>query len=166
MVVMLILSLVIAASMPIITKQRHAGSSALTALSTAVANLTTTVSDLTTRLDTLESNVVECPNTMKKVVDLCVANADATSSTSNFDWADANTSCLNQGLGLRLPSVEELNAMYTLRATIGGFSSAWYWSATSYNSDYAYSQYFGNGSQDIGYKLSGYRVRCVRSLYR
>ena len=159
MVVMLILSLVIAASMPIITKQRHAGSSALTALSTAVANLTTTVSDLTTRLDTLESNVVECPNTMVQVANLCVANADA---SGLIEWYAANTLC--SSLGLRLPSDGELNAMYTLRAAIGGFYGNAYWSATEYNTIHAWLQYFDSGLQDYLNKSTGRSVRCVRSL--
>ncbi|MEI8128119.1 MAG: DUF1566 domain-containing protein [bacterium] len=158
MVVMLILSLVIAASMPIITKQRHAGSSALAGLETDLATLTTAVTDLTTRLDALDA----CPSTMVKVVDLCVAKTDASAAAN---WATASTLCWDQYL--RLPSIEELNMMYVYRNTIGGFSSAYYWSATvEYYNLYisTWVQHFSTGEQYYTLKSDTYRVRCVRSF--
>jgi len=160
---MLILSLVIAASMPIITKRRHAGSSALAGLQTDLATLTIAVTDLTTRLDALEeSSGGSCPSTMVKVVDLCVAQADASASAT---WVDANALCWSQGL--RLPSVDELNMVYAYRGTIGGFSSVGYWSATvedSNGNDVAWAQAFRTGNQVYAGKYYAYRVRCVRSL--
>ena len=162
MVVMLILSLVIAASMPIITKRRHAGSSALAGLQTDLATLTTAVTDLTTRLDVLEAaSGGSCPSTMVNVFGLCVAKTDASAAAS---WDSANSIC--GGQGLRLPSSAELYIMYDFHGAIGGFSSAYYWSATVENNflNIAWSQDFSTGVQNYNNEFNTYRVRCVRSL--
>ena len=72
-----------------------------------------------------------------------------------------------------LPSKEELNLMYQNKATIdatagvnggSGFASAYYWSSTEYNSDNAWTQSFGSGSQRYLDKYSTYYVRAVRAF--
>jgi len=126
MVVLLVLSLIIAASMPIITKQRHARSVDSTTTSTTTSTPT-------------------CPDTMVKVVDLCVAKTDSGSGT----WEAAKAQCW--GEGLRLPTIEELGTMYYYRDTIGGFRSSQYWSATTENDYYYYAIYnYGGSPSNIG----------------
>ena len=72
-----------------------------------------------------------------------------------------------------LPSKEELNLMYQNKATIdatagvnggSGFASAYYWSSTEDNYDYAWLQYFEGGFQYYSYKDNTYRVRAVRAF--
>jgi len=47
---------------------------------------------------------------------------------------------------------------------VGGFASGYYWSSSQYNATYAWSQYFGNGSQFNGYKANTLQVRPVRAF--
>lgn len=72
-----------------------------------------------------------------------------------------------------LPSKEELDLMYQNKATIdatagvnggSGFASAYYWSSTEYDSDYAWGQSFGYGGQDGLDKGITARVRAVRAF--
>ncbi|MFZ4617034.1 MAG: chitobiase/beta-hexosaminidase C-terminal domain-containing protein, partial [Rectinemataceae bacterium] len=68
-----------------------------------------------------------------------------------------------------LPSKDELDLIYqNLKlAGRGGFASAWYWSSSELNSNYAWTQNFGDGYQynyyDVSYKNYGYSyVRALR----
>jgi len=67
-----------------------------------------------------------------------------------------------------LPSQDELDLMYKnlMKANLGGFASAWYWSSSEYkNSDgNAVYQYFGNGNQRLDYKANCSRVRAIRAF--
>ncbi|MDA3837967.1 MAG: DUF1566 domain-containing protein [Candidatus Delongbacteria bacterium] len=72
-----------------------------------------------------------------------------------------------------LPSIYELNLMYTNKSTINttalensgsSFASAYYWSSTEYDNYYAWEQNFGDGSQGYGGKNGTYRVRAVRAF--
>ncbi len=72
-----------------------------------------------------------------------------------------------------LPSKDELNKMYTNRATINttaaanygsDFSTNSYWSSTEYINGTAWTQYFVNGYQGYGNKNFTYRVRAVRAF--
>ncbi len=69
-----------------------------------------------------------------------------------------------------LPSRDELNQLYLNRAAIGGFHTASgdrYWSSSEVesNPNYAWSQYFVDGSQYYGsYEYITYRVRAVRAF--
>jgi competence protein ComGC len=183
MVVMFILSLVLAAAAPIITKraiQDGGMESKVKALITTVNNMitaidgiNTTINDintamnvLKTRIDALESGsgTAKCDTSQVKVLDLCVAKTDISASST---WDNANTLCWAQGL--RLPTQEELKIMYYYKNTIGNFSAAIYWSATlqGYNVDYdiAWNQNFSSGAQYCNAFYNPNRVRCVRSLY-
>ena len=63
-----------------------------------------------------------------------------------------------------LPSLNELNELYTNQAAIGGFSSGYYWSSSESNSTGAWLEYFSNGSQSVVNKSSGDNVRAVRTF--
>ncbi len=63
-----------------------------------------------------------------------------------------------------LPSLNELQQLYTNRNAIGGFQNNWYWSSSEYDSDYAWSFYFGNGGAYYGNKDYGTFVRAVRAF--
>ena len=66
-----------------------------------------------------------------------------------------------------LPSRGELNLIYTnLKvAGVGGFADDNYWSSSEIDTDYAWAQYFYNGSQYTEWKANAnYRVRAVRSF--
>jgi hypothetical protein len=72
-----------------------------------------------------------------------------------------------------LPSIDELNQMYTNKATInttasanGGsnFSTTFYWSSTDYGAFLARGQNIGSGSQSYGKVDDAYDVRAVRSF--
>jgi hypothetical protein len=65
-----------------------------------------------------------------------------------------------------LPSKDELNALYTNRVAIGGFTEGEpFWTSTEYNDLSAWYQYFFDGSQGTFSKLSStYRVRAIRSF--
>ena len=72
-----------------------------------------------------------------------------------------------------LPSKEELNQMWLNKSTIdataianGGsaFASAFYWSSTEGNNDYAWGQGFIGGGQGFNVKANANRVRAVRAF--
>ncbi len=45
-----------------------------------------------------------------------------------MNWDDANKACKSLGKGWRLPTKNELRALYKLRKRIGGFKGRIYWS--------------------------------------
>ena len=47
---------------------------------------------------------------------------------------------------------------------LGGFASAYYWSSTEYNNNYAWDQFFGNGNQNTTNKTSSDYVRAIRAF--
>jgi hypothetical protein len=65
-----------------------------------------------------------------------------------------------------LPSKDELNALYTNRIAISGFDElAYYWSSSEDDSDFAWGQYFGDGTQGLYSKGNPpNNVRAVRSF--
>jgi hypothetical protein len=86
---------------------------------------------------------------------------------------DAAQRCKNYTSGGKsdwfLPSKDELNLMYKNlylhTPSIGGFSShANYWSSSQSDSDYAWFQYFNDGTQDYHGKYTANSVRPVRSF--
>ena len=88
--------------------------------------------------------------------------ADA-SGGSSMTWANANTACA--GLGGRLPSFEELKALYTAHGTTPpGFSASYYWTGTTFPSDSAsaYYVFMSTGVISGGLKTpTAWPVRCV-----
>jgi hypothetical protein len=75
-----------------------------------------------------------------------------------------------------LPSKDELNQMYTNKATINTTASAnggsdfststldYYWSSTEHNYEYAWLQHFDDGIQIRGIKNFAFNVRAVRAF--
>ena len=63
-----------------------------------------------------------------------------------------------------LPSKDELNELYKNRVVVGGFAATYYWSATEYDSSYAWNQSFGSGNQNANNLADSYRVRAVRAF--
>jgi len=84
----------------------------------------------------------------------------------SMNWVDAKNVCRNLGTGWRLPSISELNILYTNRNKIGGFVSKYYW--TSYEFElvpsFAYFVNFADGSQNVYNKGNTDYVRAVRTF--
>lgn len=64
-------------------------------------------------------------------------------------------------IGGRLPTLTELQCIYTNRASFGTFQSNRYWSATENSTTSARDVHFGTGSVYSYNKTSSYYVRCV-----
>lgn len=79
-------------------------------------------------------------------------------------WKDAKKVCEDLGDGWRLPTREELHFIWLNRDTIGGFAVAYYWSSSESNTNYTWTQHFGNGYQYYGYKAGTAYVRAVRDI--
>jgi Protein of unknown function (DUF1566) len=63
-----------------------------------------------------------------------------------------------------LPSIYELNLMYQQRATIGGFTSTWYWSSSENDIHSAWVQSFADGTQPTFGKDGTDYVRAIRQF--
>jgi hypothetical protein len=63
-----------------------------------------------------------------------------------------------------LPSKYELNLLYLQKDLIGGFASAYYWSSSELSDGIAWSQGFGDGNQQGGFKTGTSRVRAIRAF--
>jgi hypothetical protein len=63
-----------------------------------------------------------------------------------------------------LPSKHELNLLYIERATVGGFTTNYYWSSTEIDNGLAWSQNFDFGNQFYYDKDSASSVRAVRAF--
>jgi len=94
---------------------------------------------------------------------------------NEMNWWDAMAACQNllpfQGNGWRLPSIEELKAMYEQLHTKGkgNFQNKWYWSSLEINSENAWYFNFESGEASNYYEMYGskywpYHVRAVRTL--
>jgi len=87
-----------------------------------------------------------------------------TDNTIDFSaYYPARQAC--KAVGGRLPTINELQCMYTYRGTYGiSFSGSpyYWWSSTEYSSSNAYRLYYYNGSASNDYKTSSLFVHCVR----
>jgi|GEM_PF-2830552 uncharacterized protein (TIGR02145 family) len=63
-----------------------------------------------------------------------------------------------------LPSKDELDKLYYNRVAISGFNSAFYWSSSEYNTDYAWGQDFSNSIHYFYFKIIFGDVRAVRAF--
>jgi len=102
---------------------------------------------------------------------LVVAMQDQGSST----WYEANDLLSNPSnhdadgkefSDWRLPTKRELNLMYLVYNNGNGASlnTASYWSSTEVDTNYAWAQNFGSGTQGYGYKARPITVRAVRAF--
>ena len=101
------------------------------------------------------------------------SNTDGAANTTAIDTACTTSGiaadiCENLSNGgytdWYLPAKDQLNTMYSLRTTIGGFSTNYYWSSTEYSNSRAWNQYFGTGGQVYNGKNDPGDVRCIRSF--
>jgi len=135
--------------------------------STGTSGLVATVSDIST-------------STEWGCVGTTISGADGTAiGTGNQNTIDIMAGCATAGIAARicgdltqsgysdwyLPSKDELNALYTNKASIGGFANDAYWSSTEYHiASAAYYQDFSNGFVTATPKNSDLYVRAVRSF--
>jgi len=135
--------------------------------STGTSGLVATVSDIST-------------STEWGCIGTAISGADgAAIGTGNQNTIDIMAGCATAGIAARicgdltqsgysdwyLPSKDELNALYTNKASIGGFANDAYWSSTEYHiASAAYYQDFTNGFVTATPKNSDLYVRAVRSF--
>jgi len=85
-----------------------------------------------------------------------------------MNWEDAKSACeslvSNSYSDWFLPNKEQLNLLYNKRSAVGGFSVNSYWSSSESGANYAWYQYFGDGSQSDDHKYFSIRVRAVRAF--
>jgi hypothetical protein len=63
-----------------------------------------------------------------------------------------------------LPSKFELNLLCLQRTMVGGFADFYYWSSTEGSNNFAWFQYFGDGTQNNGSKIKTAYVRAIRAF--
>ena len=89
-----------------------------------------------------------------------------------MNWNSAVSACRNLGNGWRLPSKEELLAIYKVKSTLDStlaavgdeLPSSYYWSSTEYNSDCAWGVFMSDGyTRSYLKNLDGY-VRAVSAF--
>jgi len=86
---------------------------------------------------------------------------DGNDSSNTMTWDNANTYCASLGSGWRLPSKDELVALYNVNGSKpSGFATDYYWSSTG-DSDNAFIVYMGNGFVGGNWKARSYYFRCV-----
>jgi hypothetical protein len=83
---------------------------------------------------------------------------------NNMTWDNAVRFCLRKGNGWHLPSLEELEKLYSSRSIIIGISNDVYWSSTEFNAEYAWYLFFLNGNSSCYSKNYLGIVRAVRSF--
>ncbi|MEE9446573.1 MAG: DUF1566 domain-containing protein [Arenicellales bacterium] len=95
------------------------------------------------------------------IISLCVAPT-AASVASSYEGPTGLTT------GWHLPNKEELNLMHGKQGLIGGFTadaSNYYWSSSeTASSEYAWSQFFGNGNRFEDFKGNNRKVRAIRDF--
>jgi hypothetical protein len=94
----------------------------------------------------------------------------AITDLGSMDWNSVKTACdeliLNGYSDWRLPSKEELNALYVnlKQIRVGGFANYYYWSSTEDDNTSAWKQDFSNGEQNGNNKNNKFNVRAVRAF--
>ena len=143
----------------------------------SATNFTSTGSDCNTACKYLEAATSDLANSNWCSNTATLLNVTATgigSGMSNTTTADVTCSSgaiqaaadyTNNGkIDWHLPSKDELNELYTNKTTVGGFSSAYYWSSSELGANYAWTQSFYDGFQSNLTKNSTLFVRPVRAF--
>jgi hypothetical protein len=99
--------------------------------------------------------------------------AETQDQSTPTTWYDAEDEISNQAnhstngkkfTDWRLPTKHELNLMYSVKNSIGGFASNFYWSSTEGDSTRAWYHYFGDNSRNSTSKVNSFYVRAVRAF--
>jgi hypothetical protein len=99
--------------------------------------------------------------------------AETQDQSTPTTWYDAEDEISNQAnhstngkkfTDWRLPTKHELNLMYSVKNSIGGFASNFYWSSTEGDSTSAWYHYFGDNSRNSTSKVNSFYVRAVRAF--
>lgn len=87
------------------------------------------------------------------------------------DWSSVNSLCNNSTVGgltdWRLPTIDELASLYTLKDKIGNFKEKGYWSSTAEMTNMGWVGsllWFNTGKVDRDYLSDAYYARAVRTL--
>jgi len=93
----------------------------------------------------------------------------AENDLGEFNWEEAKDTCdtlsLNGYSDWRLPTMDELGALYANRNVVGGFALSKYWSSDEINKAQAGCESFNYGVEsNYCYKSAKIRVRLVRSF--
>lgn len=83
-----------------------------------------------------------------------------------MNWEDAKKTCSKLGRGWRLPTKDELKAMYEQlwKKGLGNYQGNLYWSSTELDNLTAWGQDLGFGYQYVFSRYNTYRVRAVRAF--
>ena len=92
------------------------------------------------------------------------SSSSSATTTDNYAARMASLYSLNGNTDWFLPSKDELNRMYLVKKHIGNFVSAYYWSSSESNSNYAWDQDFSNGGQHNDVRDSSKYVRPLRAF--
>ena len=118
--------------------------------------------DLAEKIDeiiiTLNSGRIEKPVVQQKIPAQTLEWGET--SPTEMTWYEAKKWCEEQGG--RMPTRIELLQAY--EDNVEGFVANNYWSATEYNSTYAYDVNFDDGNTNCDNKTNAYYVRCVRRI--
>ena len=88
-------------------------------------------------------------------------NGDNLKADNTLDFTDYPARDYCKSIGGRLPTIDELQCIYTNRASFGSFEAGNYWSSTEYSETYARFVYFSSGSVNSNGKTNDGYVRCV-----